>query len=168
MQRRSVARTFHMTQWLVPSYTAWWQRHTCVSGLPREIGLLNSADGESNPQPLDKKNYEYKVTAEPLHVKVVPKMHAWNVFETRCIWKNLCWLALFLSVFLKMWLFMQNCTALQKCLVTRQLYVHPGAESSFEFHRVSAVQRWPTAMNCSSPNDSDNLTTWLTSHKAHQ
>ena len=23
------------THWLVPNYTAWWQRHTCVNNLPR-------------------------------------------------------------------------------------------------------------------------------------
>jgi len=32
------------THWLIPNYTAWWQRHTCVNNLPR-VALDSEAAG---------------------------------------------------------------------------------------------------------------------------
>ena len=40
--------------WLVPNYTAWWQRHMCVNNLPRVA--LDSGGWDSNPRPVDRKS----------------------------------------------------------------------------------------------------------------
>jgi len=40
--------------WLIPNYTAWWQRLMCVNNLPRVA--LNSGGQDSNTRPTDRKS----------------------------------------------------------------------------------------------------------------
>ena len=50
--------------WLVPSYTAWWQRHIGVSNLPKVV-TQRCLEQDLNPRPTDRKS-----NALPLHHRV--------------------------------------------------------------------------------------------------
>ena len=66
------------TLWLVPSYTAWWQKHIGVTNLPKVV-TQRCPELDLNPRPTDRKSNALPVTL-PRHLNTITQRD-WDVFS---------------------------------------------------------------------------------------
>jgi len=75
------AARHHVTaHWLVPKYTAWWQRHMYDKNLPR-VALDSGEDG--NPRPVDRKS-SFPATWPPSHTMLIAWVKMSDGLQCQC------------------------------------------------------------------------------------